>query len=81
MAQQGKITREQADEAKKVDIIAQVQEPQSKYAGIRAPYFVWQQEANCRVSSCQAIRTAAAVKSWRLESHHYARYESTKHCG
>jgi membrane peptidoglycan carboxypeptidase len=40
MATQGKITQQQADDAKKVDIIAQVQEPQAKYAGIRAPYFV-----------------------------------------
>jgi membrane peptidoglycan carboxypeptidase len=40
MVQTGRIKKEQADEAKKVDIIAQVQEPQAKYAGIRAPYFV-----------------------------------------
>jgi membrane peptidoglycan carboxypeptidase len=40
MVQTGKLKQAQADEAKKVDIIAQVQAPQSKYAGIRAPYFV-----------------------------------------
>jgi membrane peptidoglycan carboxypeptidase len=40
MVQQGKIKSDQAEDAKKVDIIAQVQPPQAKYAGIRAPYFV-----------------------------------------
>jgi membrane peptidoglycan carboxypeptidase len=40
MATQGKIKQSDADAAKKVDIIAQVQEPQAKYAGIKAPYFV-----------------------------------------
>lgn len=40
MAKQGYITQAQADEAKKVDIIAQVQpKPADKYAGIKAPYF------------------------------------------
>ncbi|MBX4201935.1 penicillin-binding protein, partial [Candidatus Saccharibacteria bacterium] len=36
----GKITQKQADEAKKVDVLAQVQPQQTKYAGIKAPYFV-----------------------------------------
>lgn len=41
MADQGKITKEQAEEAKAVDILAQVQpRPANKYQGIRAPYFV-----------------------------------------
>jgi penicillin-binding protein 1A len=40
MAQQGYITQEQADEAKEVDILAQVQPLQSQYANITAPYFV-----------------------------------------
>ncbi|MEX1995706.1 MAG: transglycosylase domain-containing protein [Candidatus Saccharimonadales bacterium] len=34
------ITKAQAEEAKKVDILAQVQPQQSKYAGIESPYFV-----------------------------------------
>lgn len=40
MAEQKYITKAQAEEAKKVDIIAQVQKLQSHYAGIKAPYFV-----------------------------------------
>lgn len=36
----GKISREQAEEAKKFDILATVQPQQQKYAGIKAPYFV-----------------------------------------
>jgi penicillin-binding protein 1A len=40
MAKQGYITQAQADAAKKVDIIAQIQpKPTDKYAGIKAPYF------------------------------------------
>ncbi len=40
MADQGKITNQQAEDAKKVDTLAKVQIQQSKYAGIKAPYFV-----------------------------------------
>ena len=40
MASQGKITKAQAEEAKKVDIIAQVHTLQDHYNGIKAPYFV-----------------------------------------
>lgn len=40
MAQQKYITQTQADEAKKVDVLAQVQSLQSHYANIKAPYFV-----------------------------------------
>ncbi len=40
MQNQGKITAAQDEAAKKVDILAQVQPQQTKYAGIQAPYFV-----------------------------------------
>lgn len=40
MAETGKITKKQANEAKKYDILATVQPQQEKYAGIKAPYFV-----------------------------------------
>ncbi|HSW37254.1 MAG TPA: transglycosylase domain-containing protein [Candidatus Saccharimonadales bacterium] len=40
MVKQKMISKAQADEAKKVDIIAQIQPLQSKYQGIKAPYFV-----------------------------------------
>lgn len=40
MQQTGKITKAQDAAAKKVDILAEVQPQQTKYAGIQAPYFV-----------------------------------------
>lgn len=40
MVSQGKITKAQADEAKKVDVVAQVHQLQPLYNGIKAPYFV-----------------------------------------
>ncbi len=40
MASQGYITHDQADAAKKVDILAQIKPLQTLYAGIKAPYFV-----------------------------------------
>lgn len=40
MAQQHMITQQQANDAKKVDVLATVQPQPSYYAGIQAPYFV-----------------------------------------
>jgi len=40
MAEQGYITKKEATEAKAVDILAQVKQLNSHYAGIKAPYFV-----------------------------------------
>lgn len=40
MVQTGKVTKAQAEEAKKVDILAGVFPQSTKYAGIQAPYFV-----------------------------------------
>lgn len=40
MQQQGKITKAQRDEAKKVDVVATVKPRQSKFNGIKAPWFV-----------------------------------------
>ncbi|MBI5357711.1 transglycosylase domain-containing protein [Candidatus Saccharibacteria bacterium] len=40
MAQQGKITNEQRDEAKKIDTLAKIKPRQPKYEGIQAPWFV-----------------------------------------
>ncbi|HZP55532.1 MAG TPA: transglycosylase domain-containing protein [Candidatus Saccharimonadales bacterium] len=40
MQAQGKITKKQASDAKKTDVLAEVQPQQTKYAGIQAPYFV-----------------------------------------
>ncbi len=40
MAKQGYITQAQADAAKQVNVLAEVQPLQSKYANVKAPYFV-----------------------------------------
>lgn len=40
MVKQGYITKAQADEAKQVDILAQIHEQSPKFQGIKAPYFV-----------------------------------------
>ncbi|HVX48417.1 MAG TPA: transglycosylase domain-containing protein [Candidatus Saccharimonadales bacterium] len=40
MATQGYITRQEADAAKKVDVLAQIHAQAPKYQGIKAPYFV-----------------------------------------
>jgi membrane peptidoglycan carboxypeptidase len=40
MVDQKMVTQQQADEAKKVDIVASVKPLQQKYSGIKAPYFV-----------------------------------------
>lgn len=40
MVQTHKITKAQADNAKKEDVLAEVHPQQTKYAGIKAPYFV-----------------------------------------
>lgn len=40
MVEQGYITRQQAEEAKQVDVLAQVHQQAPKYQGIKAPYFV-----------------------------------------
>ncbi len=40
MTQQGYISQKQADEAKKVDVLAKVHAQQTKFAGIKAPWFV-----------------------------------------
>lgn len=40
MVQTGKLKKSDADAAKQVDVLAEVQPQQTKYAGIKAPYFV-----------------------------------------
>ncbi|MBI2588695.1 penicillin-binding protein [Candidatus Saccharibacteria bacterium] len=40
LLQAHKITKAQADESKKVDVLAEIHPQQTKYAGIRFPYFV-----------------------------------------
>src|SRR5207253_2264628 len=63
MAAQGKITQDQAKAAKKVDVLAEVQPQQNRYAGIRAPYFVLaaRDELNRRFAS-----KSAKVGGWKV---------------
>jgi penicillin-binding protein 1A len=63
MASQGKITKAQADAAKKTDILAQVQPQQNRYAGIQAPYFVLaaRDELNRRFAS-----QSGKVGGWKV---------------
>ncbi len=68
MHETGKITKKQADEAKKFDILATVQPQQEKYAGIKNPYFVLSakneilkrcsdSEGNCSAGGWKVITT------------------------
>jgi membrane peptidoglycan carboxypeptidase len=63
MASQGKITVAQAQAAKKVDVLAQVQARPDYYSGIRAPYFVLsaRDELNKRFAS-----ESAKVGGWKV---------------
>src|SRR3989338_4525775 len=40
LEQSHKITKDQAEAAKKVDVLAEIQPQTTKYAGIKSPYFV-----------------------------------------
>jgi membrane peptidoglycan carboxypeptidase len=63
MAAQGKITVAQAKDAKKVDVLAQVQPRQDYYSGIKAPYFVLaaRDELNKRFTS-----GSAKIGGWKV---------------
>ena len=67
MVQTGKITAAQATAAKKVDVLAEVQPQQTKYAGIQAPYFVL--AAKVQVNKFASGTTSAASKKvggWKV---------------
>jgi membrane peptidoglycan carboxypeptidase len=68
MATQGKVKQSDVQEAKKVDIIAQVQEPQAKYAGIKAPYFVLsaRNELNSKFLPSNKNGGANKVGGWKV---------------
>lgn len=40
MVEQGYITKKEGDEAKKIDVVAKIKPQQTKFAGIKAPWFV-----------------------------------------
>jgi membrane peptidoglycan carboxypeptidase len=67
MVSQHKITKAQAAEAKKVDVLAEVQPQQAKFAGIRAPYFVLsaKHELNSKFS-CSNSAGCNKIGGWRV---------------
>lgn len=67
MQQTGKITKAQAEEAKKVDILATVQPQQTKYAGIQSPYFVLAAK-NELLTRCSGENGSCAAKvgGWKV---------------
>jgi membrane peptidoglycan carboxypeptidase len=65
MVETGKITKKQADAAKKVDILAEVQPQQSKFAGIQAPYFVLAAK-NDLMNKLQQVNNTAKVGGWKV---------------
>lgn len=63
MVSQHLITKQQAADAKKVDVLAQVQPQTTKYAGIQAPYFVL--TAKSQLDTQFAAETAK-VGGWKI---------------
>lgn len=65
MVSQKMITKAQADAAKKVDVLAEVQPQQTKYAGIQAPYFVLAAK-NQLLSRCSATNGNCSAGGWKV---------------
>jgi membrane peptidoglycan carboxypeptidase len=65
MVQTKKITKQQAAEARKVDVLAEVQPQQEKYAGIRAPYFVLSAR-NELLKRCSDVKGNCSAGGWRV---------------
>jgi len=69
MAQRGSITKSQAEEAKKVDILAEIQPRQTdKYAGIKSPYFVLaaKNELEKRFTCNSGSNSCNKVGGWKV---------------
>ncbi len=67
MVQTGKISKAQAEAAKKVDVLAEVQPQQTKYAGIRAPYFVLAAKAELSKRFLPSdSNSSAKVGGWKV---------------
>ncbi|OGL35037.1 hypothetical protein A3F65_01705 [Candidatus Saccharibacteria bacterium RIFCSPHIGHO2_12_FULL_47_16b] len=67
MVEIGKLKKEQAEEAKKFDILATVQPQQTKYAGIKNPYFVLaaKNELTARFAP-SGSSTKARIGGWKV---------------
>lgn len=81
MTQQGYITKDQAEAAKKVDVIAQIQPLSTKYSDIKAPYFV--QAAKQELEDKYGAQTVArggwkVTTTLNLELQNYAEEDVAK---
>lgn len=67
MVQIGKLKKDQAEEAKKVDILSTVQPQQTKFAGIKDPYFVLaaKNELTARFAP-SGSSTKAKIGGWKV---------------
>ncbi len=65
MVETGKISKSQASEAKKTDILATVQPQQEKYAGIQAPYFVLAAK-NEILKRCSDSKGNCSAGGWKV---------------
>ena len=67
MVDTGKIKKDQAEAAKKVDVLAEVQPQSTKYAGIRAPYFVLAAKAELSKRFLPSdSNSSAKVGGWKV---------------
>lgn len=68
MVETKKITKEEAEKAKKVDVIATVQPQQTKYAGIKSPYFVLaaKNELNTKFLSGENGSGSSKAGGWKV---------------
>lgn len=62
MEEQGYISKQQRDEANKVDVLAKVKEPMPKYAGIKAPWFVLAAKKQLETERPDTVR----VGGWQI---------------
>ena len=65
MVEQKMITKDQAEEAKKVDVVAQVQPLQPKYQGIQAPYFVLAAKDELRTTY---LGKTTKIGGWKIDT-------------
>ncbi len=66
MVQTGRITKTQAADAKKVDVLAEVQPQQTKYAGIQAPYFVLAAKNEITTKYASKGPGSAKIGGWKV---------------
>jgi membrane peptidoglycan carboxypeptidase len=81
MTEQGKITSQQRDEAKKVDTLAKIKPRQPKYEGIKAPYFVLtakEKLTQMRGANAVALGGLKVITTLDLDKQRIAEEEVTK---